>query len=302
MKKIISYIVLILGLVSISTNHANAFTVFDQGNHKVSASTLGPVYTNGVLGNATIRTSVDVKYRVVRFEIIGLDQVFTQADEISFSINTLMPVSGLSAIPYLTSEAIRFAAFPPNQVPSFCANLSCTKIAAWTRGLQEETFGNDGAGNLSISGTVHPVPKDSLYTLGYVYDSTVSFTGSFIVGIVDIEGAEYSIAIPEIVEVDSSISDIDLDVIPDLQDNCLIVDNTLQEESDGDIYGDACDSIFDITNDSRVDFGDVITLLAFVNGAPYEAKYDVDLNGVVDFGDVITLLGHINEPIGPSGL
>jgi hypothetical protein len=95
-----------------------------------------------------------------------------------------------------------------------------------------------------------------------------------------------------------AVIDSDGDGVLDSADNCTLVANPGQEESDGDIYGDACDA--DFNNDGVVDFGDVMVALGLINQPG--PKADFDQNGVVNFGDITHLLGMLNTPSGPSGL
>ncbi len=92
--------------------------------------------------------------------------------------------------------------------------------------------------------------------------------------------------------------DSDNDGIQDIADNCTLIANPGQEESDGDIYGDACDG--DFNNDGVVNFGDVVKALGYVGQSGPLA--DFDQNGTVDFADISHLLGLMNKPVGPSGL
>ncbi len=95
-----------------------------------------------------------------------------------------------------------------------------------------------------------------------------------------------------------AVIDTDGDGVADSSDNCLNVANPGQEESDGDIYGDACDGDFD--NNGTVNFGDITILLGLQGQAG--PKGDLDLNGTVNFGDITVLLGLMGNPPGPSGL
>ena len=92
--------------------------------------------------------------------------------------------------------------------------------------------------------------------------------------------------------------DNDNDGVPDSSDNCINVENPNQEETDGDIFGDACDGDFD--NSGLVDLEDFSVFLGLL-GQP-GPKGDFNKSGIVDLGDHSIMLGMIGNAPGPSGL
>ena len=92
--------------------------------------------------------------------------------------------------------------------------------------------------------------------------------------------------------------DTDLDGIHDPLDNCTLVANAGQRDTDADGYGNMCDP--DLNNDDVVDFLD----LGQMASQFFTADSDADLNGddVVDFGDFPPIQSLFFGPPGPSGL
>ncbi|MDF1555614.1 MAG: dockerin type I domain-containing protein [Deferrisomatales bacterium] len=92
--------------------------------------------------------------------------------------------------------------------------------------------------------------------------------------------------------------DGDADTFADFADNCTLVANLDQRDTDGDGYGNRCDP--DFNNDGGVNFADLAYLKSrFLSGDP-----DADLNGDggVNFGDLAILKSMFLGPPGPSGL
>ncbi|MDF1554661.1 MAG: dockerin type I domain-containing protein [Deferrisomatales bacterium] len=92
--------------------------------------------------------------------------------------------------------------------------------------------------------------------------------------------------------------DADADGVPDAEDNCLVVANADQRDTDGDGFGNRCDP--DFNNDGGINFGDLAYLKSvFLSGDP-----DADLNGDggVNFGDLAILKSMFLGTPGPSGL
>lgn len=96
----------------------------------------------------------------------------------------------------------------------------------------------------------------------------------------------------------SSVTDTDGDTVPDDADNCVLVANTDQRDTDGDGLGNRCDA--DLTQDCIVNAADLGELKAvfFSN----DANADFDGNGTVNAFDLgILKQGFFLAP-GPSGI
>ena len=93
-------------------------------------------------------------------------------------------------------------------------------------------------------------------------------------------------------------SQTDGDSIPDRFDNCMLLPNEAQRDTDGDGLGNACDA--DFNQDCVVNFVDLGLLrLAFFGDNP---NYDLDNDGAVNFVDLGFLRLSFFDPPGPSGL
>ena len=92
-------------------------------------------------------------------------------------------------------------------------------------------------------------------------------------------------------------TDTDNDGIVDIQDNCIDQPNPNQSDTDGDLFGNACDA--DLSNDGIVNFVDLGILRArfFSN----DADADFNGDGAVNFIDLGIMRGAFFAPPGPSG-
>lgn len=99
----------------------------------------------------------------------------------------------------------------------------------------------------------------------------------------------------------SSAQDTDGDTVPDALDNCLLLANPAQCDTNMDGYGNACDADFD--NNGVVGASDFNIFRIAYTGA-YNPDVDMDCsgppsNGITDYN----LFGlHFLTPPGPSGL
>jgi hypothetical protein len=92
--------------------------------------------------------------------------------------------------------------------------------------------------------------------------------------------------------------DTDGDGSADGSDNCTLLANADQRDTDGDGLGNLCDP--DLDNDGVVNFTD----LALLKAAFYSSDSHADFNGdgAVNFLNLATLKAFFFAPPGPSGL
>lgn len=90
--------------------------------------------------------------------------------------------------------------------------------------------------------------------------------------------------------------DTDADGVPDSSDNCSLLANPDQRDTDGDGFGNACDP--DLTNDEFVNFLD----LTVFQGVFFSADMDADFtgDGFVNFNDLAVMRAFFFLPPGPG--
>lgn len=93
-----------------------------------------------------------------------------------------------------------------------------------------------------------------------------------------------------------TLTDQDLDGVPDEWDNCLVSPNPSQNDTNGDGYGNRCD--YDVDNNTAVGITD-ITAIAGLFGMPNaDADFDEPPNGVVGITDVTSAASAFGTPEG----
>ncbi len=94
-------------------------------------------------------------------------------------------------------------------------------------------------------------------------------------------------------------SDTDGDTIFDFQDNCLLVPNADQRDTDADGIGNTCDP--DFTNNCHVAFDDfeILSNNFFMTG---DLVTDLNGDGITNFADLQIMKGFAFGPPGPSGV
>ncbi len=90
--------------------------------------------------------------------------------------------------------------------------------------------------------------------------------------------------------------DSDGDGVPDSRDNCRLVANVDQTDTDGDGYGNRCDA--DFNNDLIVNFADLSQLRRAM--CQCDDEMDLDVDGQVDERDLAIFRGYFLHPPGPG--
>ncbi|MFK8017034.1 MAG: hypothetical protein AB8G17_16545 [Gammaproteobacteria bacterium] len=95
-----------------------------------------------------------------------------------------------------------------------------------------------------------------------------------------------------------SVSDADGDGVVDGMDNCIEVANADQRDTNGDLFGNACDA--DINNDNTINVVD----LGILRSVFFSSDGDADFNGdgVVNVADLGIMRAAFFRAPGPSGL
>ena len=94
--------------------------------------------------------------------------------------------------------------------------------------------------------------------------------------------------------------DTDSDGVLDLADNCTLLSNSDQRDTNGDGYGNACDP--DLNNDGVVNFIDIQAWTALFNVACGDVDEDLNGDGLCNFIDFQVFPMFFLQPPGPSGL
>ncbi len=97
-----------------------------------------------------------------------------------------------------------------------------------------------------------------------------------------------------------TVVDTDNDGVEDATDNCTLIANPVQRDTNGDGFGNACDP--DLNNDGVVNFTDISAWVPLFNTACGNVDGDFDGGGSCNFADYSLFPQYFLQPPGPSGV
>ncbi|NNF17057.1 MAG: hypothetical protein HKN70_09935 [Gammaproteobacteria bacterium] len=101
-------------------------------------------------------------------------------------------------------------------------------------------------------------------------------------------------------EIIGADSDQDGDEVVDGLDNCLLLANADQRDTNDDGFGNVCDT--DFNQDGVTNFLDVAIFAANFELAVPDPDVDLDGDGMVNFSELATIRDYFLQPPGPSGV
>ena len=155
-----------------------------------------------------------------------------------------------------------------------------------------------GAATATISLMYQPTSWEHVEFLAHANNGSVEFLGNEGANLLDgwlSTGMAEPYAMASVTW--TSLSDEDGDGVPDDSDNCTMLPNADQRDTDGDNYGNRCDA--DFNNSDMVDAADLTLFKIRYRSSDPDADFDGD--GFVDARDLSIMKSLYMKPPGPSG-
>ncbi|MEL7448935.1 MAG: hypothetical protein AAFN78_06980, partial [Pseudomonadota bacterium] len=183
----------------------------------------------------------------------------------------------------LDDGALQPVGTEPRDFPAWDFNYETFELQQFNTGA-DGAVGNPGAtGTWYLAGDNISLPVDGEVSLFRYFDGVFQDFG---VGLV---ASQTTMILA---------SDCDGDGVDSSIDNCTLLANADQRDTDGDGFGNLCDA--DLTNDCSVNFSDLGAMKSVFFTTDEDA--DLDGDGVVNFSDLGQLKSLFFAPPGPSGL
>jgi mono/diheme cytochrome c family protein len=233
--------------------------------------------------------------------------------------------SDLDALAAYVASLASFAPSPARDSDGNLTPLAVEGRAAFARlncaachGGQD--FTNSGAGTLVDVGTLKaasgqrlggpltgidvPTLRDAWTTAPYLHDGSAPSLSTAIESHADVPAGDLAALAAYVEQIGSDegpapVSDQDGDGVVDALDNCMLVANASQRDTNGDGYGNQCDA--DFNGNGVVDSQDG-SILKAAFGSSAHPDQDLNGNGVVDSQDGALLKARFGQETGPSGL
>ena len=165
--------------------------------------------------------------------------------------------------------------------------FTATSMPAWIHVNGATSAAADAPVALAITADPSGLPVGQTSLGQIVLTHTGDPTDTITIPVTLVKGAAFLGAPP---------ADSDGDGVSDADDNCLLVSNPDQRDTDGDGFGNACDP--DLNNDGVVNFADLAKMkLVFFTNNP---NADLNGDGVVNFTDLARMKSLFFKAPGPS--
>ena len=155
-----------------------------------------------------------------------------------------------------------------------------------------------GAVTADISLMYQPTSWEYIQFLDHANNGSVAFLANEGANMLD-AWLNTGMAAPHVMETATwTVTDTDGDGVPDVNDNCTLVPNADQRDSNGDGYGNICDGDLD-NSGGIVNFADLAAFRAAFGTSDPDADFDGSA-GIVNFGDLAIFRSLFGQPPGPS--
>ncbi len=213
------------------------------------------------------------------------------------------PVAGETGWNYSNGDGVLF--YPgtdkiyPSESYELAGPIASLRLKHWRRGIQDGDY-------LTMAAKIDPeavkaivstmIPK-VLWEYGVSEPTDPTYVRTDISWSTDPDQWESARSkLADIIESDS-VPDTDNDGIPDSSDNCTLIANPDQRDTDQDGFGNICDA--DLDNNGSVSFADLNIFRSYFGSQNLDA--DFDGNGSVSFADLNIFRQLFGLPPGPSG-
>jgi len=253
------------------------------------------------------------------YRTLGIGRAITVTDleigsyDVTLTVENAANLSGSEHVPIVVGDRISYPGPRLSAIPSPISwTVAATEASVQSATLQVSNVG--GPGSFSFTATASPswlrvdggasTTGPAPGSIAVTADPSSLPAGESSAGqivLVHAGDPTDTITIPvTLVKGDAFLgvppADTDGDGVPDTADDCLLIPDPAQLDSNGDGFGNACDP--DLNDDGIVNFAD----LARIKRVFFSADADADLTGdrTVNFADLARMKSFFFKPPGPS--
>jgi len=255
------------------------------------------------------------KYRTLGFEqALAVTDLEVGTNDVTLTVKNAAGLSGTASVQVIVGDNLQYPgarlSLTPSTVswtvPAIGAGIQTTSLSVLSAGsgaaftydamssqpwLQvngaASALAAPAPGTLTLSADPSTLPAGQTSFAEVTLTNTTDATDVLKIQVMLVKGNAFLGTVP---------LDTDGDGIVDERDNCVLVPNPSQLDTDHDGYGNACDP--DLNNDGIVNFAD----LAKMKSVFFKTDADADLNGdgVVNFADLAIMKKFFFKPPGPA--